>query len=328
MRWRRWAWLGALLLLASGCGLRPSCPAGMTVVADDLANPRGLALGPDGALYVAEAGDDAVGGRITRIGADGSQARVVAGLPHSVNAGVEDVGTSALAFRGGDLYAVEAEAAGDLASALLRVRDGRAEKAADLLEFENRVNPDGLGLESNPFALLYESAEDRFYATDSAGNSLVRIDPGGRVDAVAAWPDDAVPTGLVRGPDGAFYVALFGKFPHALGTGRIDRVDVAGRVSTAVPGLTMPIGVGVADGATYVLEFASALDLQPRLAFRPNSGRLLRIVGERREALVEGLRYPTALLADGGGGFYVSDGGAIVGAGKGRVLRVAACTVK
>lgn len=326
-RWRQ-EWLAGLLLVLSGCGLRPSCPAGMTVVANGLTHPRGMALAPDGALYVAEAGDDAIGGRITRVGADGTRASVITGLPHSVNAGVEDVGTSAVAFRGGELYAVEAEAAGDLASALLRVRGGRAEKTADLLEFENRANPDGLGVESNPFGLLYEPGEDRFYATDAAGNSLVRIEPSGRVEAVAAWPDDPVPTGLRRGPDGALYVALFGKFPHDPGTGRLDRVDAVGRVSTVARGLTMPIGVDFADGATYVLEFAGGLDLQPRLAFRPRSGRLLRIAGDRREALVEGLHYPTALLGDGVGAFYVADGGAIVGAGKGRVLRVAACTVR
>src|SRR5262249_7388009 len=156
---------------------------------------------------------------------DGTREVLVAGLPHSVNAGVEDVGAAAVALRNGQLYAVEAEAAGDLASSLFRLgADGRPQRVADLLDFENRANPDGLGGESNPFALRYEPAEDGFYATDAAGNSLLRIEPGGRVEAVAAWPDDPVPTGFARGPDGDLYVALFGKFPHTPGGGRVDRV--------------------------------------------------------------------------------------------------------
>jgi DNA-binding beta-propeller fold protein YncE len=326
------AWPAALLglaLVASGCGLRPACPAGMMVVASGLVHPRGMALAPDGALYVAEAGDDATGGRISRIGPDGASTVLVGGLPHSVNAGVEDVGTAGVALRNGELYAVEAEASGDLASSLFRLRsDGRAEKVADLLDFETRANPDGLGVESNPFGLLYEPSEDRFYATDGAGNSVVRIDPAGRVESVAAWLDDPVPTGLVRGPDGALYVSLFGGFPHGAGGGRVDRIDRDGRISNVVAGLTMPVGVAFVGATLHVLEFSGGLDLRPRLAFRPNSGRLLRVVGERREVLVEGLRYPTALLPDGSGGLLVADGGAIVGAGKGRVLRVAACRAR
>jgi DNA-binding beta-propeller fold protein YncE len=295
-------------------------------VARGLAHPRGLALGSDGALYVAEAGDDAIGGRVTRVGPGGGNELVVDGLPHSVNAGVEDVGAAGVAVRGDQLYAIESEASGELASALLRLRDGRAEKVADLLEYESRFNPDRLGVESNPFGLRYEPSDDRFYATDAAGNSLLRIDAAGRVEMVAAWSDDPVPTGLARGPDGATYVTLFGKFPHGAGGGRVDRVDRDGRVTTVVTGLTMPIGVAFVGGATYVLEFAGGLDLQPRLTFRPRSGRLLRLAGDRRDVVVEGLRYPTALLPDGSGGLLIADGGAIVGAGRGRVLRVTACT--
>jgi hypothetical protein len=330
---RRWrgrsvALLAAAAVLLPSCGLyRPGCPAGMEVLADRLTNPRGITRGPDGALYLAEAGDDATGGRITRVGPDGAHAVLVAGLPHSVNAGVEDVGTADVAFRHGGLYAIEAEAEGELASSLFRLDAGGPAKVADLLAFEGRANPDGAGVESNPFALRYSLDEDRFYATDGAGNDLLRIAPDGAVEVVAAWHDDPVPTGFTRGPDGALYVALFGKFPHEPGGGRVDRIGTDGAVTTVVDHLTMPIGVAFGGDGLYVLEFAAGLDLQPRLRFRPDSGRLLRIVGGRREVVVDRLRYPTALVPDPNGGFLVADGGAMVGAGRGRVMHVSACDV-
>lgn len=331
MRCWRSRWLVLLIAAVSllpGCGLyRAGCPAGMEVLADGLTNPRGLVRGPDGALYLAEAGDDATGGRITRVGPDGAHTVLAAGLPHSVNAGVEDVGTADVAFRRGELYAVEAEAEGELASSLYRLDAGGPTKVADLLAFERRANPDGAGVESNPFALRYEIDEDRFYATDGAGNDLLRIAPDGAVEAVAAWRDDPVPTGFTRGTDRALYVALFGKFPHDPGGGRVDRVGTDGAVTTVVDHLTMPVGVAFGGDVLYVLEFAAGLDLQPRLQFRPSSGRLLRVAGGRREVVVDQLRYPTALVPDPNGGFLVADGGAMVGAGRGRVVRVSACDV-
>src|SRR5690242_18228280 len=68
-----------------------------TVVASGLANPRGIAVAPDGTLYVAEAGlsgseafsppapypgsTRGTSGRVTRVGPDGTQTAVATGLP-------------------------------------------------------------------------------------------------------------------------------------------------------------------------------------------------------------------------------------------------------
>lgn len=90
-----------LALLALLCALVPEVRAGaapaplFTVIASGLNNPRGLAVAPDGAVYVAEAGAGGAGpcvkgqggpsclgptGAVTRI-QNGSQARVLVGLP-------------------------------------------------------------------------------------------------------------------------------------------------------------------------------------------------------------------------------------------------------
>jgi hypothetical protein len=312
-------------LLCGGCRLyRAGCPVGMEVVARGLSHPRGVALGPDGALYVAEAGNDEIGGRVSRSAPGRARETLAAGLPHSVNAGVEDVGAAAVGFLAGELYALSGEAGGELASSLLRLRDGRVETAADLLAVESRLNPDRAGVESNPFAMLPDG--DAFLVVDSAANALLRVGPDGAAAVVAAFTDNPVPTGLARGPDGGLYLALFGGWPHDPGRGRIDRVGPDGRPQTLVAGLTMPIGLAFDRlGVLHVLEFSAGLDLHPRLRFRPESGRLLRVVGGRAEAVVEGLRYPTALAVDPSGALLIADRGAMSSPGSGVVLRYQPC---
>jgi sugar lactone lactonase YvrE len=326
LRPARLAPLLLIALLGAGCGLRPDCPAGLRTVASGLTHPRSVAVASDGTMFVAEAGNDEIGGRISRVSPDGQRTTLVAGLPHSVNAGVEDVGTAGVALRDDELYAIEGEASGELASALFRVgMDGRAERVSDLLAYENAANPDGAGVESNPFGLLYDRTSDRFYVTDGAGNDVVRVAADGRVETAAAWRDDPVPTGLGRAPGGRLHVALFGGFPHGPGMGRVDRVEPDGSTRTVLSSLTMPIGVAWDAGQMYVLEFAGGLDLQPRLQFRPRSGRLLRVVDGRPEPVLEGLQYPTFLQQGPNGGLMIGDRGAMSTPGSGRVLQAAAC---
>jgi sugar lactone lactonase YvrE len=314
-----------LALLTTACALyRPGCSAGMEVVARGLTQPRGLAVGPDGALYAAEAGNDEIGGRVSRVRADGSRETLATGLPHSVNAGVEDIGAAAVGFLGDQLYVLSGEAGGQLASSLLRWRAGRLEPVADLLAVESRLNPDNAGVESNPFAMLPDG--DAFLVVDAAGNDVLRVGADGSAAVVAAFSDDPVPTGLARGPDGALYLALFGGWPHEPGRGRIERLGADGGRRTVVGGLTMPIAVAFdRGGIMHVLEFSAGLDLQPRLRFRPDSGRLLRVVGARAEVVVDGLHYPTALVVDPDGALLLADRGAISPPASGVVLRYRSC---
>jgi hypothetical protein len=332
----------ALAPLLLGCQALAPCAARPETVAVGLTHPRGIARSPlpaagdgapgpgsAGALYVAEAGTAELGGRVSRIDRSGQPQPIATGLPHSINAGTEDVGPAGLAFRGEDLYLAQGEASGDLASALLRLpmaRPGVPEKAADLAAFEQTRNPDDAEVGSNPFGLLHDAAEDAFYLTDAGGNSLLRVSPGGEITPVAVWRDGAVPTGLARGADGALYVALFSRFPHQAGRGRVDRVGPDGAVATTVDGLTQPIAVGFApDGSMLVLEFASRFQTRPSLAFAPTSGRLLRLRDGRREVVARRLPFPTAMLVDGDGAVLISLGGAVTGPGRGSIARLVLC---
>ena len=74
----------AAVTLAWGCeemGGRGKCPVEVETVATGLTEPRGMASGPDGRLYVAETGRDESGSRVVRIEEDGAATAVVAGLP-------------------------------------------------------------------------------------------------------------------------------------------------------------------------------------------------------------------------------------------------------
>jgi hypothetical protein len=106
-------------------------------------------------------------------------------------------------------------AGADLGNLLRLSPTGHRRPVADISAYEQEHDPDqgipGARVESDPFGLLQEGP--RTFVTDAAGNSLLAVYPGGRITTVAVFPDtvdpatgdavDAVPTSVVRGPDGA-----------------------------------------------------------------------------------------------------------------------------
>jgi hypothetical protein len=316
--------LTVLLLAATlGCALPPLRPPTVrTVVAAGLTAPRQLALGPNGSLYVAEVGTESAGGSIARIQA-GHVETVTSGLPYVAYGGDEEVGTSGLALRGDAMYVVQGEGGGDLGGKLLRVypRQRATEPIADLLGFQRTRHPAARPPESNPYAVLYDASTDAFDVVDSAANDLLQVTPAGAIRVLAQWSNDDVPTGLARGPDGDLYVALFSPYPYRVGSGHVDRVRPDGTIQTAAAGLTTPIGVAFdRDGAMYVLQFAGGYRDRAPIGFIPNSGSILRVTERGAETVVDGLPFPTAILAGRAGGIVlVSLRGALSAPGSGSI---------
>jgi hypothetical protein len=328
-----------------------------TVVMSGLENPRGLAFGPEGALYVAESGTPQITGpcvpvvrgdncysgtgAITRLWR-GRQERIVSGLPSVFLPQANDVtGPHHISFQGRGNMFVTIGWGGDPAAraglgelghalgTLIRVQpSGGWSVVADVAALEGSLNPDGNLPDSNPYGVA--AIPGRQFVADAGGNTLVQVTANGTVSLVAVFPptpvppgpfnppfqqQEAVPTAVQQGPDGAIYVSTLTGVPFLPGTARIYRV---------VPGQSPQLyagGFGAIvdfdwgpDGSLYVLQFATG-------PFLAQPGALIRVAPDgTRTTVTTDLVAPTGLAVGPDGALYVSNFGPVPGMGQ--VLRI------
>lgn len=219
-----------------------------SVIATGLLNPRHLSVGPGNLIYVAETGLGGNGtcqgspegqpncfglsGSITAI--DGTkQKRVVTGLASIGGAGPSDVDvrgnniTILLGLGGNAQYRADFNDPG--AAALGTVQTGRIggplTTAADLVAFEQVNNPHQPDVDSNPTGLVALDSKNWAIA-DAGGNDLIGVGKRGET-TLAVFQDrgyQSVPTDVVKGPDGAFYVSELTGGPFPTGGSTIWRV--------------------------------------------------------------------------------------------------------
>jgi hypothetical protein len=334
----------AATLLLAAAPAAAAAPAGPPKpVATGLDNPRGLAFGPHGELYVAEAGRGGDGpclagpeggtvcfgssGAVTRV-AHGSQRRIQHGLPSLADPdGAQAIGASDVAVDAGGGLLVTVGLGADpglraqvpqLAGMARLYRDGRP--VADLGAYERSANPDGVSPpDTNPNAVL--ASRGGAVVADAGGNSLVQAGRRGRLSTVATFTGpsagvQAVPTSITRGPDGAYYVGELTGYPFTPGTAVVWRVVPGHRPTVYAAGLTNVIDLAWGPGGLYVLEIARG-----GLLSGDRTGALLRVDrhGKPRVIASEGLTAPGG-LAIRGHDAYVSN--CSVCAGTGSVVRL------
>ena len=346
----------------------------LQVVAAQLRNPRGMAIAPNGTIYVAEAGRGGrncitVGegeetfeicygdtGAVTRV-RDGRQRRVVTGLPSVAGrdgvaaGGAQDVGVTRagnlVVLMGGEgglrerrqMVRAFGENARLFGTMLSGPPGGELSVTRDITRFETKNNPDGepverFGIHSNPFGLLLDG-RDRVVA-DGGGNAIIRFRPGREGQVLAAEqgprmtnPFDGttmraqwVPTSVVKGPDGAYYVGELTGFPFEKGKARIWRV-VPGRDATVhARGFTNIVDIAFDhSGNLLVLEIAKEGLLAAETGGDP-SGRLVRLNrnGTKTTLASKGLILPTSVAVAPNGAIYITNDG--LSSGDGTIVKL------
>jgi len=360
-----------------------------------LDSPRGLAFGPEGALYVTEAGRGAgvvaspatdpgcfpgpagglmcygSTGAVSRLWR-GEQARVATGLPSTAmpdgnrGTGPTDIvlgpghayltmGLENNPMRRGEFPAIP-ELAG-LASLVHLAASGQSRFVADVGAYEAANNPDGRltddgrpHLDTNPYGLV------RFpgghLMTDAGANALLRVRADGDIALIAVFQSrgsspprpsfapapfpaiaDAVPTSVVLGPDGAYYVSELTGVPFVDTRANVYRVVPADEPQmfsiqdACLTGFKMILDMAFDDeGNLYVLQHATGAIQQtgPGVLIRvapdkDQSGICAQYQAGTRTTVLGGLSRPTSVVIGPDGAIYVANKGTTMAGGE--VLR-------
>ncbi len=335
-------------VIASGL----SNPHGLTFGSDGSLYIAEAGVGGTGASILS--GDGSIvsygaSGAVTRL-LGGTQTRILTGLPSlgdqttTPAPGAGATGLQDLAFgKDGFLYGIIGlgtnpalqAGVGPNFGALVKLdpTTNSLQKIADLSSYEAVNNPDGAEANSNPYSLAV-LGDGSFAVADAGGNDVVGISADGKtlstLGVFGTRPNplpfgppafQAVPTGLVVGPDGALYVGELTGFPYPGGAADVFRLDPKTGVSTVVASGFTNIGdlTFGPDGKLYVLEISTN---GLASASGPGPGALIAVdlaTGKQTTLGTTGLFLPTGLVASPDNALYISNLG--TSPDSGQVLR-------
>lgn len=304
----------------------------VTVVASGLSNPRGFTWGPDGTLYLAQAG---IGGDTILAEAEGftaaggptaSVVTIADGCAAPLADGIHSVlwqeagwvwGAMDVELLNGQLYVLVSGSGAswgtpDLVSGIYRVGDdGALSLVADISAWlpdnpPEFAAPDYSGMDGSEFDM--EPLGDAFLVSVADGGQIIRAVPDGELTMLADLSvGHLVPTGIAVDADGNAYVGFETTPPYPNGASKVVQITPDGTVSDYWTGLTAVTDIEIGpDGMLYAAEMS--IDNSEQAPFlNSTSGRIVRQTGpDTLEAVVTDAPPPVALGFDADGALYVA----------------------
>ena len=250
-------------------GFAQQLPANATIVASGLLGPRGLRFGPDGYLYVAEAGmggSNSTGtacaqvvppigpykggdsGRISKISPKGVRTTVASEFPSAQDAMGDMIGVADVVFLDGQLYAVVAGGGCSHGHPQSPSGIAQVDRTTGVWKFIADI---GAFLKTHP--TKYESPDDfepdgtlysgiavdgKLYAVEPNHGEVLSVTKDGGISQVidiSAEEGHIVPTSIAE-KNGTFYVGNLNLFPIDPQWSRILTIDKGGFANPDLPG--------------------------------------------------------------------------------------------
>lgn len=327
-------------------------PTSGTKLTGGLLSPRGMKIGPDGMIYVAEAGSggdikpptadagtSGLTGRISKVDpATGTRTTVADKLPSNGGAEGDAVGPADVAFIGNQLYYVQTHGGAfygfpDKPTGIYKVNsDGTTTLVADIGKFnidnpiddvKNHVQQD-IEVGGNPYAMTVR--DGKFLVTDGNQNQVMQITTSGSITRLAEFHGHPVLTGIATGSSGPLYVTSLGAFPFSPSDGNVYQVGYpSGNITKIAGGYSSMTDVEIGPGGQlYALNFGDASSDPSGPPWSFGSGKIFKVNAATGTLtpIVNGFTFTTAIVFSGDTAYVANNGVTIPGLNDGEIWAI------
>ena len=301
-------------------------------VTNRMNSPFGVYVDQAANSWVTETGTGNNDGRILLVRPNGRKDEIVVGLPSRLDNRGEVLGAwHTLPISKHEIAVVIGEGPAPMFGRILvfslrKFQPGIDEpysidEAIESVDVSTFVKAQAGVVNSNPYSIALDK-KGNWYVTDAGSNMVIQITKKRKHSVFAKFPQlenplpfgppmiDAVPTKIVPGSRGNFFIATLTGFPFPDTTARIYKLDRLGRLTTHASGLSRltDIHYDVSSQEIHALEFGQ-FSLQPSPGWQPNTAKISKVSkdGKTITTVVEKLSRSGGITIDKWGSLYLTD---------------------